>query len=492
MYFVYQQSFTRQVAVTECKLKSTEAMFHCGMHHHTSIVQLRTTPLDTPVTPEQCRDAKKYGRLSLSPDREIAAKVNKTVHSRVFVSGGIYENGKCFGGEQLIDGYRYSNIVLYREYTITIASYQATFDTRTGSMLTNGYGFCSLSDGSCDTGESIVIYDPTPESCHLRLLKSTQFTEWTGHRWNLSQSAPPPLSNNKPRVSSLSMITTPTVLITDAAHDMLRFVRKKEVIHCGIRMFETNYEDIFVSSDEVKAALPNPLPSDVRLSHYFNNKVDFLYHNGLTRIEDVYRETISRDCEINRELLRTKLAFASVNPDVATPLLSPDKGIFGRVSGEALYVFRCLPVDVEARDTTECTNQLAVKYKEQDWFVEPVSRILTRKPTFILCSNIVTPRFRIQEDFWISVPYRHKVQTPRTVNSNAFPEQLSFASLDDISQKGLYSPEDIKKARNQMLFPKFAPEFSLKLFSARLKVITIPVNMIDYLVQNIIKKQPRI
>ncbi len=38
-------------------------------------------------------------------------------------------------------------------------------------------------------------------------------------------------------------------------------------------MFETNYEDIFVFSDEVKAALPNPLPSDVRLFHYTLNFV---------------------------------------------------------------------------------------------------------------------------------------------------------------------------------------------------------------------------
>ena len=148
------------------------------------------------------------------------------------------------------------------------------------------------------------------------------------------------------------------------------------------------------------------------------------------------------------------MAFASVNPDVATPLLSSDKGIFGRVSGEALFVFRCTPVDVETRDTSQCTNQLAVRYKAQDWFVEPVSRILTKKPTKVPCSNIVTPRFRIDENLWISVPHRHKVPTPRTISSSTILDLLAFAPLDDINKKGIYSEEDIERARNQMLFPQ--------------------------------------
>jgi hypothetical protein len=203
---------------------------YCGMHHHSSLVRMSTTPLDASVTPERCRDARKYGKLTITKDKYIDAKINKTVHTRLFLVGSIYENGKCRGGSHTIDNYAYSQIFVYREYTLTMISYQATFDTRTDAMLTNGYGFCKLADSSCDTGSSMIICEATPTHCQLTLLKSAEFTELVGHKWNLTNPPTRSPADRKPSITPLSTISTPIVLMTKPSQDMMRFVRKKEVI----------------------------------------------------------------------------------------------------------------------------------------------------------------------------------------------------------------------------------------------------------------------
>ncbi len=119
----------------------------------------------------------------------------------------------------MIKGNSYDGIVLYCKYTVTLGFYHASFDMHTGIMLTNGYTFCNLPDGSCNTGESMVIYDATPENCQLCLLKSTAFIEFTGHRWNFLQ-----ITDIKPGVSKINTIDMPTVLMMDGVREIMHFV----------------------------------------------------------------------------------------------------------------------------------------------------------------------------------------------------------------------------------------------------------------------------
>ena len=150
------------------------------MHSHVSLADARLTPLDTRVTVEQCLEAKKFAQLSINPKQTIPAKMNKTTHTRMYVVGRVTGNGECQGGNAPIGGVDYSNIAVYKEFTLTVVSYLALFDSNTDVMFTNGYGFCKLSDNSCHTGHSTLLFDPIASTCSLLHLKSVEFTETRG------------------------------------------------------------------------------------------------------------------------------------------------------------------------------------------------------------------------------------------------------------------------------------------------------------------------
>ena len=49
--------------------------------------------------------------------------------------------------------------------------------------------------------------------------------------------------------------------------------------------------------------LPIPIFADTQWDAYFNNKIDYTFHQLSTTIEDVYREMMQNDCRLNREIL---------------------------------------------------------------------------------------------------------------------------------------------------------------------------------------------
>jgi hypothetical protein len=458
-YHVYQETITNKVMVTECRMQTSELIFHCGTRHHSSIKDAQIMPIDTPPSVVQCIQAKDYGLIGIDNKRTIPAHVNRTTLSKLFLVGVTYEDGKCKGGELVINGVTWQDMIHYKEFSVTVTSYMAQFDTSTGAMLTHGYNFCKLSDGRCHTGQSQLIYQTPSETCDLVLLKTTMFYEIQGERPRYT--APTALSlpaytdeQNSTRVENMEYEHTPMVLMTPGNQDTLRFVRKGVLRKCNHQVFSTNYDHLFVSTDQVPTAKRSIEATDIKLTQFVTNKMDYLYHSNLALIEDIYRDTILRDCQIKRELLRTQLAFASANPDAATPLLSTHLGIFGRVTGEALFIFKCTPVEVTPRNSTDCTNQLAVTYDKRKVYLEPISRIIVNTPTIIECSTITPPRFKMTDNLWLTVPYRIRTETPRTLSVNWPEKEFRFQSLNELSSSGIYSKEDLEKARKHIFFPQ--------------------------------------
>jgi hypothetical protein len=454
-YHVYQEVVTSQTMVTECRIQIAELILHCGMHHHSSLAQMQLIPEDLIPTTAQCLQAKQYGLIALNERLSIAAAMNKTTVTKIFLAGRIQGNGNCQGGTVMIRGEEFSGMVHFREYRVTITEYLAQFDSQTQSMLTNGYGFCKLTASHCNTGQSLLLYSAPTNTCNLMFLKTADFYEISGQRL-----LPSPFGNASSVLQTDTLREnpelqdTPVVLMTKAASDVLRFIRRTETIRCSSTVYSTNYDHFYVAKDLVTAAKSMIQTTEIRLDQFLTNKMDYLYHSHLALIQDLYRDEVNRECETRREILRTQLAFAASNPDGATALLSNEKGIFGRVTGEALFIFKCLPVDVTPRDALECTKQMAVTYEGKDVFVEPITRIITALSTPMACSAITPQRYRLAPNVWVAIPQRTRVETPRSLSVIQSPKELIFQSLDDMSKQGIYTPADIEKARKHLFFPQ--------------------------------------
>ena len=458
-YNIYQETTIVSVIVIECKLRSAELLLYCGHLSHSSIVKTQVLDLSEELTEEQCRDAGHIGQVKLSPDTTIKVQINSTTRQNIMIKGTVSRDGSCTGETYKIDGQITKNIVVSREYEITITKYSANFDSQTGVMLTNGYTMCQLEHSSCRTGFSTLTYKYIAPICQLIFLKSVLLLELQGKQTNLmSEEKISPSGygsfSNATKIEKIPETDTPLVLMS-RDDDILRFIRKESKIKCNKKVYVTNYDNIYVSKHRLADAQTNVKPVDLRQYYYFNNKIDYTYHRLLNKLETVYHETVKRDCLLHREVLRTKLTMAITNPDIATPLLSAEIGLFARTVGEVLYTFRCKPVLVTLRQEPDrCTNELPVIFQNQNLYLEPVTRMITKNPTIIKCTRALAPKFQINGKVWISLPEQKPVTVPLTLELPKVTEVLQFNDIQNLAKKGLYTNAALEEASKYILFPR--------------------------------------
>jgi hypothetical protein len=126
--------------------------------------------------------SEQYGLISLNERFSIAAAMNKTTATKIFLAGRILGNGNCQGGTVTIRGEEFSGMVHFREYRVTITEYLAQFYSQTHSKFTNGYGFCKLTATHCNTAQSLLLYSAPTDTCNLLFLKTADFYEISGQR----------------------------------------------------------------------------------------------------------------------------------------------------------------------------------------------------------------------------------------------------------------------------------------------------------------------
>ena len=456
IYNVYQESTLISLMVTECRMRSAEIIFHCGHVSHTSIRQTQVLDKTEELTSMQCLDAANLKMIKLTPEVVIRVHINATTRETLMLRGRVGEKGKCEGERYKINGVIESDLIVAREYEITITQYTASFDTQTGVMLTNGYTMCKVEHNYCQTGISTLIYTYVPPPCQLIFLESATFIEIHGKQakfGNAEQLMPDKFENSTATEKVIEMDTQ--VVLMSKEDNIIRLIKKEPQVKCNKKVYTTSYDNLYVSRHKIADAQPKIKPVDLRQYYYFNNKIDFAYHKLLETVEAVYHDTIISDCRIHREVLRTKLAMTITNPDIATPLLSAELGLFGRVAGEVLYTFRCKSIDVTIRQEIDrCTNELPVTYGAQALYLEPVTRTITLKPTVIPCNNPLVAKFQLNPAVWISIPDQKMVTAPLTLELPKLQGVLQFKDLTNLAKKGLYTTKQLEEASRYILFPR--------------------------------------
>ena len=449
-YHIYQESDFYRTIARECIVFASETIHHCGMHSHSSIVKAKGPDVPKIPTASTCNTAFQTNELRLDHNIVLQAKKGYKKHQREFVVGTVQNNGACQGGEYKISGTLVKGIVVIHDYTVELREYQVSFDTNTGKMMSRPY--CRASFESCETDNSILIYKVNTNLCNLVYIKADKFNKITGYTYKPVQSGRTVLESEP-----IPEEKTPEVIMSTSPGIHMRFILKESITKCDESVRSTNYKGIYVSRKtltEAKTALDK---TDVNTFTYFNNKMDFLFHTNRKSMEKAYEETVRNDCKLNREILRTKLAVAITNPNIVTPLLPLEKGIFGRMMGEVLFTYKCSQVNVVLAQTLECTNELPVVYEGKLRYVEPITRILSPPDTVIKpinCSNVLAPIYQITPTTWVSLPGKVKVDNPKQLELMTLEKGQVFKELEGIATSGLYSPADIEAARKYILFPQ--------------------------------------
>ena len=449
-YHIYQESDFYRTIARECIVFASETIHHCGMHSHSSIVKAKGPDVPKIPTASTCNAAFQTNELRLDHNVVLQAKKGFKKHQREFVVGSVQANGACEGGKYKVNGVLVKGLVVIHDYTVELREYQVSFDTNTGKMMSRPY--CRASFESCETDNSMIIYKVNTNLCNLVYIKADRFNKVSGYTYKPVQSGRTVLESEP-----IPEEKTPEVIMSTSPGIHMRFILKESITKCDETIRSTNYKGIYVSRKTIVEAKTALDKTDVNTFTYFNNKMDFLFHTNRKSMEKAYEETVRNDCRLNREILRTKLAVAITNPNIVTPLLPLEKGIFGRMMGEVLFTYKCSQVNVVLAQTIECTNELPVVFQGKLRYVEPITRILSPPGTVIKsinCSNVLAPIYQITPTTWVSLPGKVKVDNPKQLELMALEKGQTFKELEGIATSGLYSPADIDAARKYILFPQ--------------------------------------
>jgi hypothetical protein len=189
---------------------------------------------------------------------------------------------------------------------------------------------------------------------------------------------------------------------------------------------------------------------------YVNNKLSFLFNRQEQKLEQIYMEMIANDCKLNREILRVKIGFSTVNIDSVIPLLPLQPGQFGRNVGEVMYVYQCTQVDVEMQPMRDkCYKELPVWHNNATRFLQPVTRLILPiefVPINMTCSNVLQPIYRDINGRWIRFPEKTEAPEPLKFSLMELANHVKFKAVE-VEAGGIYSEKDIQKAREHILFP---------------------------------------
>ena len=229
---------------------------------------------------------------------------------------------------------------------------------------------------------------------------------------------------------------------------------QKQVI-CGISTFQSEHPRLIIvrkhSALEITPFTQKAETRDADLIMYVNTKFLYVEQSFKRSINEMFAQTVHRRCKLHREILKNRLMMATSNPNTVASLVKNKLGYIAKVSGEVIYLMKCLAVPVEVRRDNHCYVELPVSMYNKSLFMSPVTRILQDHGEQIECNSIIPPMYYINNQ-WIGFdPLPSQGITPQELRADT--EDLpKFHTIKDLGAGGLYTYQEINKAQEAMVF----------------------------------------
>lgn len=234
----------------------------------------------------------------------------------------------------------------------------------------------------------------------------------------------------------------------------VRLVMGHQESRCGRMVYSTNYDELFLF-DPAKSSTAFTRrmdPMAVSISTYVGNRDDFLYHHVINQINEELTLVLQDDCRKHRRKLRQDFFLEHANPGIVT--YGFGNGTFATASGEVIYYHQCRKELVVAAELPDCYDALPVHlpadaplnqyFNATQWFVEPLTKRLTRYASVVPCTKSFSPKYRLYNGKWISVdPHIRVTEAPKPMMA---PERVvvQIHPDKDFSKGGVYDVKDLK------------------------------------------------
>jgi len=438
-----QLSEYNHAEVMQCKVQISRRIQYCGMHSHISAVNNARVEYLLDISYTRCLRMFQDGTLTIGNSGIIDGLKPNTSDSRsVMLAGSVKNDGSC-QGTQYSDPYgTWDNVIVDAIVRINLKSSYVPVHLSTGRIMLKSGTICELTDGFCvDYEDGHTFWKPMPtSSCNF-------------HQYDV-------LYEGLATKMTIDAATSPTIYTLTTEDITFALTKTKEQPLCGYTLLRTEHPKLFIletrKGDTFAARGAIPV-NNLDIFTYVNSKFVYVEKHIRRQMTSLYYNVMQQRCELEKEVLRNTLSFATLQPDEFAYKLMKGPGYMAVTAGEAIHVVKCIPVEVTLRRTDACYLELPVTIRNTSLFITPKSRILTKVGNIRECSGELPTLYYI-EDTWIQF-------TPGPQVRQVPPQQLkpmttlswNYTTPGPLAISGIYSQNDLDKLRDHIMFPAEKP-----------------------------------
>lgn len=431
----------KSVRVIQCKIEIDRLVRKCGMFSHTMDVYNGKHSYITEVSREACQRMHTYGSFELSGTYITGLKSNQTATRPVILAGHVDVDGTCYGAAYSDPYGTWGEVVVMGSIKITLQDYNADVKINSNRVQLRSGVVCELSATRCtDIEGGDTFWNPMPaDQCKF----SDYNVLYTGYADKISDS-----TNERSQVA-YSLTTQNTIF---ALTSMGKYST------CGHTLIRTEHPKliIFETSPGVSLFKSTGHIANLDIFAYMNSKFVYVERHIRTQLNQLYRNILLQQCDLESRMLQNALAIAARSPDVFAYHFMKGPGYMALLAGEVIHIVKCVPTEVKLAQKTECYEQLPVLRGNHTYFLTPQTHVLLRQGTQITC-NSFAPTMYLLGDSWYKFMPKPVETLPPTIMKPSTKPSWRYISPGALATSGIYSQNDLDELKDHIMFPAERP-----------------------------------
>ncbi|KAL7304774.1 hypothetical protein TKK_0003003 [Trichogramma kaykai] len=373
----------------ECRILIKRSVFYCGMHSHISTVANGEVQYYKEVTRDECERLHATGSYVYQDLVINDIPRNGTITTPHTFAGTTGEFGKCTGESRYVDAYgTFHDVVVTGWITIDMKSYTAKVDMEADKLQLATGASCTASRRHCVSPDGSEAFWSTVEMGECGINKYSII--YDGY------------------ITKIEDVEEENVVYTLSMEDRnFALVRKFEENVCGIVIQHTEHTRLMIIESGGRHAPMRQteiIAHNIDLFEYTNAKFLYVEKHFKGQLKEMYYNIMDSKCELERKVIENTLSIATTQPAEVARKIMKSPGWTGIVSGEIIYLIKCLRVMTDLRKTNICYEQLPVTFQNQSMFLAPRTRILVTNGKERQCDGRLPPMFKLGEQWYRSIP----------------------------------------------------------------------------------------
>lgn len=301
---------------------------HCGMHSHASEVEGGWGTILLQITAEECKTIHRSRTVNVMGHQIMGLKRNSSQTNTVVLAGYAKQDGSCETGSLNIGNKHWKDVYAVAKVHIVLKDLTGIHRIIDDKIVLPGGVSCKYSDRYCvDAQEGFITWESREtEKCD----RDSYMVLYRG----VSTKVVIQSAHSREDVYTMYSVQDGKFLAT--------LVQKVAKTICGIKVHTTDHPKLLIH--EIRSGSTyfrqNPITSSNMDIMYVNAKFTHIENHIRRELTSMYETMIREQCETRREVLKTQLALATLDPVEFAYAYMEKPGYTGIVMGEQIHLIQ--------------------------------------------------------------------------------------------------------------------------------------------------------